>query len=184
MGRLNPRGAASVGVALLFVLVGCWRFYWDVQGDLHRDDPAYWAALAASPLRYVTRCPSDGTFWGDLNTQWFKVLSVPCAMSLVYLWFRRRYGTLREGGWRFGQTWVRALWVGTFFVAFTLMEVEKEFRVLGNMAPMLAGERFWLNHLAHVLSAFLAWHLVARLSFEPVLAGDAAGRPAPPVGPR
>lgn len=178
MRRLNPRGLASVAFALLLVLVGTWRYHSDVQLDLHRDDPAYVEWLQTHPLRYLMRGPSDGTLLGDMNTQWFKVLSIPCAMSLVYLWFRRRYGTPQEGGRRFGQTWVRALWISTFFVAFTLMEIEKEFGLLGNMARMQAGERFWLNHLAHVLSASLAWLLASRLSFEPLLRAAPAAPPA------
>lgn len=177
MRRLNPRGAASVAFAVVLVLVGVFRYHSDVQLDLHRDDPAYLEALKTHPLRYLMRGPSDGTLLGDLNTQWFKVLSIPCAMALMYLWFRRRYGTLREGGHRFGQRWVRALWISTFFVAFTLMEIEKEFGILGNMARMQAGERFWLNHLAHVLSAGLAWLMAARLSFEPVFADEPKPRP-------
>lgn len=174
MRRFDKRGLASVSTAVLLVAIGMWRFASDVQGDLHRNDPSYWEALAQSPWRYVMRGPSDGSFWGDLNTQWFKVLSIPCAMSLVYLWFRRRYGTLKEGAYRFSYAPIRAVWIGTFFVAFTLMEIEKEFRLLGNMAPMLEGERFWLNHLAHVLSAALAWLLASRLSFAPVFLDDAA----------
>ncbi len=178
MRRLNPRGFSSVAFAVVLVLVGVWRYHSDVQLDLHRNDPAYLEALKTHPLRYFMRGPSDGTVWGDLNTQWFKVLSIPCAMALVYLWFRRRYGTLREGGYRFGQRWVRVLWISTFFVAFTLMEVEKEFGLLGNMARMQEGERFGLNHLAHVLSAGLAWLLASRLSFEPVLADPPGPAPA------
>ena len=182
MRRLNPRGAASVAFAVLLVLVGIWRYHSDVQLDLHRDDPAYLEYLQRHPLRYLMRGPSDGTLLGDLNTQWFKVLSIPCAMALLYLWFRRRYGTLREGGYRFGQRWVRVLWISTFFVAFTLMEIEKEFGLLGNMARMQEGERFWLNHLAHVVSAGLAWLLVSRLSFEPVFVDPAPAKPAPTTG--
>lgn len=184
--RLNPKGFTSVAVAVLFVLVGCWRFASDVVLDARSKDPQYLAWLATSPLRYVVRGPSDGTLLGDLNTQWFKVLSIPCAMAFVYLWHRQRLGSLRAGAAHFGQRWVRALWVGVFFVAFTLIEVEKQFQVfvwLGmKTAPMQPGESFWLNHLAHVISATLAWLLVARLSFQPVFGDDLP--PLPPRPPR
>lgn len=179
MRRFDPRGLTSIATALVLVAIGVWRYASDLQADVHRDDPEYWAALAQSPWRYVMRSPSDGSFWGDLNTQWFKVLSIPCAVSLVYLWFRRRYGSLAEGARRFGHPQIRALWIGTFFVAFTLMEIEKEFGLLGNMAPMLAGERFWLNHLAHVLSAGLAWLLASRLSFAPLFVTPTDDGPSP-----
>lgn len=183
MRRFDTRGLASVAGALLLVAIGVWRYASDLQADVHRNDPAYWEALAKSPWRYVMRSPSDGTFWGDLNTQWFKILSIPCAISLVYLWFRRRYGTLKEGARRFSYAPIRALWIGTFFVAFTVMEFEKQFGIFGNMAPMLPGETFWRNHLAHVFSAGLAWLLASRFSFAPIFADDdaAAAKPAPPA---
>jgi hypothetical protein len=182
MRRFDKRGLASVVGALLLVAIGTWRFASDLQGDLHRHDlqSEYWRELAKSPWRYVMRSPSDGSFLGDLNTQWFKILSIPCAISLVYLWFRRRYGSLKEGARRFSYAPIRAVWIGTFFVAFTIMEFEKEFGWFGNMAPMLPGESFWKNHLAHVISAGLAWLLASRFSFAPVFVDDAA-EPAKPA---
>jgi hypothetical protein len=186
MRRLNPRGAASVSVAVLLVLVGVARWASDIAADAHRDDPDYWRRLAASPLwflRYVLRTPSDGTFLGDLNIQWFKLLSIPCATSLVYLWFRRRYGSLRAGARRFADPRIRLLWVATFFVAFLLIELDKEFRIFGTTAPELRGETFWKNQLAHVVSAVAAWFLLARYSFAPVFVPDDASR-GPPGGPR
>ncbi len=115
--RLNRRGFTSVAVAVLLTLIGCWRFASDVMLDARSKDPRYVEWLKTSPLRYVMRGESDGTFWGDLNTQWFKLLSIPCAMALVYLWHRRRLGSLRAGEAHFRQAWVRALWIGIFFVA-------------------------------------------------------------------
>lgn len=181
--RLNRRGFTSVAVALLLTLIGCWRFASDVALDARSKDPGYLEWLKTSSLRYVVRGPSDGTLWGDLNTQWFKVLSIPCAMALVYLWHRRRLGSLRAGEAHFSQPWVRALWIGIFFVAFTLIEVEKQFQLFAwfglKTAAMQPGESFWLNHVAHVLSAGLAWFLVSRLSFSPVFGDD-----PPPAQPR
>jgi hypothetical protein len=180
MRRLNPRGAASVVGAILLVLIGVWRYASDLLGDAHRDDPAYWARIASSPVRYFVRAPSDGTLWGDLNTQWFKVLSIPCAMALVYLWHRRRFGSLREGAFHFRQPWVRGLWIGTFWVAFTLIEVEKRFQLFGTRtAGIHPGETFTLNQVAHLISAALAWVVAASFSFEPVLRPDPPASPAP-----
>ena len=171
--RLNRRGSASVAVAVLFTLIGCWRFASDVVLDARSKEPGYREWRERSVLRYVTRGDSDGTLLGDLNTQWFKVLSIPCAMSLVYLWHRRRLGSLRAGEAHFSQPWVRKLWIGIFFTAFTLIEVEKQFQLFDKLgmrtAPMQKGENFWLNHVAHLLSAGLAWLLVSRLSFQPVV---------------
>jgi hypothetical protein len=174
MRRLHPRGATSVAVALLFVLIGVMRY----ASDLDRD---YWRRFEGTPLRYVIRAPTDGSVAGGLNVQFFKLLSIPCAMALVYLWFRRRFGTLREGAFRFGQTWVKVLWISTFFVAFFLIEVEKQFNVLGTKtARMYEGETFLMNNVVHVLSAGLAWLLVSRLSFDPVFADQVVTRPALP----
>ena len=55
----------------------------------------------------------------------------------------------------------RILYVFLLLFAFTLMEIEKATHIFGlRMAGLLAGEQAWLNHLLHLISAFIGWFYI------------------------
>lgn len=158
-------GRLSVTIAAALVLVGVLRF---VTDTLHEFNPDYWRALEGTPLRYLVRAPSDGSWLGDLNAQCFKLLSIPSGLCLVWLGHRFGSGTLDHKREQFCDPVIRAVWVGAFLAGFTLIELEKQFHMLGMAAMLVEGERPWLNHVAHVVSAALAWWLTGALAFEPL----------------
>ncbi len=158
-------GRLSVAVACALVAVGALRFATDT---LHELDPEYWRALSGTPLRYLVRAPSDHSLLGDLNAQFFKLLSIPTGLALVWLGYRFGSGTLEHKAESFRDPAIRSIWIGSFFAGFTLIELEKQFHFLGMGTTLVAGERPWLNHLTHLASAAIAWFLTGALAFEPL----------------
>ncbi len=152
-------------MALGFVVIGVLRFATDT---LQESDPDYWRALAGTPLRYLVRAPSDGTVLGDLNAQFFKLLSIPSL--LCGLWLTRRFGagSLATKATEFRDPVVRSVWIGASLLGFTMIELEKQFHMFGMATLLLEGERSWLNHVTHLASAVLAWFLTGALRFEPL----------------
>ncbi len=149
----------------MFVIIGSLRFATD---SLHEVNPEYWRALVGTPLRYLVRAPSDGTLAGDLNAQFFKVLSIPSL--LCALWLSRRFGSgsLMTKTVEFRDPIVRSVWIGACLVGFTMIELEKQFHMFGMATVLLPGERSWLNHATHVVSAIAAWFITGALRFEPL----------------
>ena len=155
-GQLSPN--MSVAIAAGLVVVGVVRMATDT---MHELDPDYWSAVAGSPVRYLIRAPSDGTFAGDLNAQWFKIFSIPAGVSLIFL--RNRFGSgeisVRQEEFR---DWaVRGVWIGVFLAGFTVLELQKQFGGL----VLVAGEQARMNHAVHLLSAAVAWFLSSRFTF-------------------
>lgn len=153
---LDPR--ASLFVALVLVGIGALRATSDT---LHELDPNYWTPLADHWLRYLLRSPGDGTILGSLNTQWFKVLGIPAGVALIYL--RDRFDD--SGAADFHDWGVRGVWIAVFFIGFTVIELEKQFHLLGMRVALLEGEVAALNHVAHGLGAWIAWKLSGAMSF-------------------
>ncbi|EDM76600.1 hypothetical protein PPSIR1_24369 [Plesiocystis pacifica SIR-1] len=162
-------GRVSVAVAAALVLIGALRFATDT---LHELDPEYWRALEGGPLRYLVRAPSDGSLAGELNAQFFKLLAMPAGLGLVWLGYRFGSGTLETKAAQFRDPVIRAVWLGSFLAGFTLIELEKQFHMLGMGTMMLEGERAWLNHVIHVVGFGLAWMLGSVLAFEPLRQGE------------
>jgi hypothetical protein len=154
-----------VAVAVGLVVIGALRFLTDT---LHEFNPNYWQPLAGTPLRYLVRAPSDGTLLGDLNAQFFKLLAIPAGLSLVWLGKRFGSGTLEAKAAEFRDPVIRAVWIASFLAGFTLIELEKQYDLLGMGTVLVAGERPWLNHLTHLASAVLAWFVTGALAFEPL----------------
>lgn len=161
-------GRLSVAIAALLLMIGVLRFLTDT---LYEFNPEYWRALAGTPLRwlrYVVRAPSDGTWLGDLNAQFFKLLSIPAGLALVWLAHRFGSGTLEHKAHSFRDPVIRAVWIGSFLAGFTLIELDKQLNLFGMGSVMVAGESAWLNHLTHLVSAGVAWSLTGALRFEPL----------------
>lgn len=155
---------ASLVVAVTLVLIGVARSLTDT---LHELDHDYWRSLESSWLRYLVRAPSDGTTLGWLNAQWFKLLSVPAGISLIYLRSRFGAGTDEEREAEFRDWAVSGVWIVMFWAGFTVIEVQKQFSPWSFSTRLVAGEDPWLNHLVHLLSAGLAWRLTRALTIAP-----------------
>ncbi len=151
---MNER--TSLYVACAFVAVGTFRFATDTLYEINSE---YWHSIAGSWLRYTVRAPSDGTVAGGLNAQWFKLLSVPCGICLIYLRCRLEAGTSVQREAHFRDWAVRGVWIGVFLAGFTMLELHKE---------LVAGEESWLNHGVHAASAIVAWVLSGTLSIASV----------------
>ncbi|MFV8753849.1 hypothetical protein ACNOYE_25165 [Nannocystaceae bacterium ST9] len=158
-------GRLSLAIALVLVAIGVLRF---VTDTLHEMNPNYWQAFEGTPLRYVIRAPSDGSLAGRLNAQWFKLLSVPAGLALIWLWARFDSGTWEDKRAAWADATMRLVWIGSFVAGFTLIELEKQFHMLGMNTLLVEGELSWLNHVVHLASAGLAWWLADRLEFEPL----------------
>ncbi|MFO7568066.1 MAG: hypothetical protein R6X02_35820 [Enhygromyxa sp.] len=164
-------GRLSVAVAVSFVVIGALRFATDTLHEFNHD---YWQALSGTPFRYLVRAPSDGTLAGSLNAQFFKIFSIPAGLCLVWLGVRFGSGTLEDKAERFRDLAVRGTWTFSFLAGFTLIELEKSYHFLGMNAVLVAGERAWLNHVVHLVSAVLAWGLTDLLAFEPLTYAEIA----------
>jgi hypothetical protein len=158
-------GRRSLAVAIVLLAIGVLRFSTDT---LHEMNHEYWRAFEGTPLRYLIRAPSDGSLWGRLNAQWFKLLSVPSGIGLIWLWARFDSGTWEQKREAWRDATMRLVWIGSFVAGFTLIELEKQFHMLGMSTVLVEGERSWLNHVVHLLSAGLAWWLADHLEFEPL----------------
>lgn len=156
-------GRWSLAIALVLIAIGVLRF---VTDTLHEMNPDYWRALEGTPLRYLIRAPSDGTALGWLNAQFFKLLSVPSGIALIWLWARFDSGTWTDKREAWADATMRLVWIGSFVAGFTLIELEKQFHMLGMSTLLVEGERSWLNHVVHVVSAGLAWWVASKLEFE------------------
>jgi len=158
-------GRVSVGIAVTLVVIGALRFMTDTW---HEANPNYWQSLVGTPLRYLVRAPSDGTLAGDLNAQFFKLLSIPSLLGA--LWLSRRFGSglLANKAAEFRDPIVRSVWIGACLFGFTMIELEKQFHMFGMNTLLLAGERSWLNHVTHLVSAVVAWFATGALRFEPL----------------
>lgn len=150
-------------MAITLVAIGFMRF---VTDTLHEHDARYWEALADSPLRYLVRAPSDGTWLGYANAQWFKVLAVPAGLSLIYLRSFFAVGDPAENEREFRDWAVRGVWIAMFFTGFTLIELQKQFAFLPFSTCLVAGERPMVNHIAHLVGVALAWWLSEVLGLE------------------
>lgn len=162
-------GRLSVAFASLLASIGVLRFISDTWHEFNHD---YWRIVEGTPLRYVVRAPSDGSWAGYLNAQWFKLLSIPSGIAALWLLVRFGSGTWEHKREEWNDRVIRAVWIGCFLAGFTLIELEKQFHMLEMATVLLDGEIAWVNHIAHLSSATLAWAMAEWLEFEPILRAD------------
>ncbi|MDQ7780209.1 MAG: hypothetical protein RDV41_10965 [Planctomycetota bacterium] len=170
------RATACLVVAIFLAAFGVMRYTSDILTDAY---PGWHSVVEGTWLRYLMRAPSDGTLWGYVSVQYFKILAVPCGISGVFVLYRLFAHDLAETDrhWRLPE--IRALYVLALLFAFTLMEFEKATHFIGlRMAGLLAGERAWVNHVLHVASAAMGWLYMRWLIFvpEPATAGTSGDR--------
>jgi hypothetical protein len=161
--------------------IGLLRLMSDVLTDA---DPAWTHALDGHWLRHFVRAPSDGTWAGDLNVRWFKLLAIPCGLGVAWFLNLLAAGSLGAADAAWARRRVPA--VGALALVVTWIELEKSGRGLGVGFQMLPGEHPAWNHVAHGVSALLGWTLARRLRWRRGgRAGSASGRcPEPPGSPR
>lgn len=162
-GEWGEPCTSSLIVALFLAVLGVIRYSSDILTDAIPD---WYAVLGGTWLRYFARVPSDGTFWGNLSVQYFKLLAVPCGISGLFILYRFLSHDLREAEHRWRMPEIQGLYIIGLLFAFTVMEVEKATHILGlRMAGLLPGECAWLNHVIHIISAFIGWRYMRWLKF-------------------
>lgn len=161
----NSDTRTGLFIAIPLATFGILRFISDMLTDASSD---WYRLLDGVFLRYLVRAPSDGTFWGDLNVQWVKLLAVPCGLSVLFILYRFLSHDLKEADYRWRQTSTRLIYIIGFLVMVTIMELEKSTHFLGlRMAGQLAGEAAWLNHIIHLFSASIGWFYMKWLKLWP-----------------
>lgn len=78
--------------------------------------------LSGSPLRYLFRAPTDGTLWGDMSVQYFKVLAVPCGIAGLYLLHQFLSADLHQAERKWHSAGYQAFYVIGLWLTFTIME--------------------------------------------------------------
>ena len=184
--RLPHSPRASLAVALVLTVTGIVRVVSDFLADV---DPGWARVLDGTPwrwTRYLLRTSSDGTFLGELNVQWFKVLAVPCAIAGLWLVKRITARDLADADRLWRTPAYRAAFVVLFAAMCLVAELEKNHHWLGlRMSGQLAGESAAWNHVAHAGSVGLGAWLMTWLCFvaprAPVpTTGDTPDAPASP----
>ncbi len=165
---------SSFFIAGFMGIVGLARLGSDYLTDVN---PNWVDALRHSWLRYVVRTASDGSVAANIDVQLFKLLAVPCGISVAFYLNLIRAGGLRtaDRSWLAWRT--RLFCVGSLLLLCSLIELEKATHVFGlGLTGLLSGEVAWKNHLIHLASAVLGWLLMMRLHYRPDAHGAESAR--------
>jgi hypothetical protein len=136
-------------------VIGLARLFADFLTDI---DPTWIWILGDSPIRFLART-TDGSFAGNLNAQYFKVLAVPCGLAVVFLVNGGLTGGIAAAERRWARPRFRLAWIVALAAVCALCEVEKAAHLLGLPTGLVEGERAWLNHVVHNVGAILAYPL-------------------------
>jgi hypothetical protein len=85
-------------------------------------------------------------------------------VHLIYLRDRFAPGTPASNEAAFHDWAVRGVWIAVFLLGFTVIELEKQFSLFHMGTHLVAGEDPLVNHIAHIISALLAWKLAGALA--------------------
>jgi len=143
-------------LAAILAAVGLVRFGSDLLTDI---DPSWASWLDGSPLRYLVVRVSDGSLAGNLNVQYFKVLAIPCGLSVVFLLNAGLTGGVQVAARRWSDARFRLAAVAALAVVCAFCEIEKATHVLGLPTGLVKGERAWLNHVVHAVGGVVAYGL-------------------------
>ncbi len=137
-----------------------------LSGDLLTDiDPTWAWQLDESPVRYLIVRVTDGSLIGDLNVQYFKVLAIPCGLSLVFLVNGGLTGGLELAARRWADPRFRLSVIVALAAVCAFCEIEKATHLLGLPTGVAVGERPWLNHVVHSVGGVLAYPLSCALRY-------------------
>ncbi len=155
-------------LAGILAAIGLLRFGSDLLTDI---DPSWASWLDGSPLRYLVVRVSDGSLVGNLNVQYFKVLAIPCGLSIVFLLNAGLTGGVKPAARRWADPRFRLSAIVALAAFCTFCEIEKAVHLLNLPTGLAIGERSWLNHLAHAVGGVAAYGLARVLRYT---ATDAA----------
>lgn len=136
--------------------IGLIRFGSDLLTDI---DPTWAWWLDGSPLRYLVVRVTDGSLVGNLNVQYFKVLAIPCGLSVVFLLNGGLTGGLGPAASRWASRRFRLNAILALAAVCAFCEIEKATHFLGLPTGLAAGERAWLNHVVHSIGGVVAYGL-------------------------
>lgn len=146
----------------LLAAVGLLRLGGDLLTDI---DPTWAWQLDESPLRYLIVRVTDGSLIGDLNVQYFKVLAIPCGLSVVFLLNGGLTGGLGPAARRWAEPRFRLTVIVALAVVCAACEIEKATHLLGLPTGLAPGERAWLNHVVHSVGGVVAYPLSSLLRY-------------------
>lgn len=151
-GRLSR----TVILAVVLAAVGLLRLGSDLLTDI---DPTWASGLDGSPFRYLIVRVSDGSFVGDLNVQYFKVLAIPCGLSVVFLLNAGLTGGVEPAARRWANPRFRLTAIIALAAVCTFCEIEKATHLFNLPTGLAIGERWWLNHVVHAVGGVGAYGL-------------------------
>lgn len=152
----------SILFASILALIGLLRLFADFLTDV---DPSWVSFLGGWPLRILGRT-SDGSFIGNLNVQYFKLLAIPCGMAVIFLINGGFTGGLAAAEKRWANPRFRLSCIVALAAFCALCELEKATHLLGLPTGLVAGERAWLNHLVHNIGGILAYPLSSKFRYR------------------
>jgi len=159
-------------LAAILASVGLLR----LTGDLLTDvDPSWASWLDGSPLRYLIVRMTDGSLAGNLTVQYFKVLAIPCGLSVVFLLNAGLTGGIQVAARRWADARFRLAAIAALAVFCTVCEIEKATHLLGLPTGLVRGERAWLNHVVQAVGGVVAYGLSGVLRYtttDPATAGS------------
>jgi hypothetical protein len=155
-------------LAAILAAVGLLRLVSDLLTDI---DPSWASWLDGSVLRYLVVRVSDGSLAGNLNMQYFKVLAIPCGLSVVFLLNAGLTGGVHAAIRRWADPWFCLSAIAALAALCTFCEIEKATHLFGLPTGLAQGERASLNHAAHAVGGVVAYGLSRVLRYT---ATDAA----------
>jgi hypothetical protein len=143
-------------LAAILAALGLLRLGSDLLTDI---DPSWASWLDGSPLRYLVVRVSDDSLAGNLNVQYFKVLAIPCGLSVVFLLNAGLTGGVQAAARRWADARFRLSAIAALAAFCTFCEIEKATHLLGLPTGLVMGERAWLNHAVHAVGSVVAYGL-------------------------
>ena len=162
MGTGNVRLSWTLLLAAALATLGVLRLFSDILTDI---DPTLVSYLGDSPLRLLAR-RTDGSLVGNLNTQYFKVMAIPCGLAGIFLVNGGLTGGIAAAERRWARPRFRLSCIAALAAVCAFCEVEKATHLLGLPTGLVEGEQAWLNHVVHNVGGVLAYPLSGVLRYR------------------
>lgn len=161
-GTRDVRLSWTMLLAAALATLGVVRLFCDFLTDI---DPTWVSVLGESPLRLLART-TDGSLVGNLNTQYFKVMAIPCGIAGIFLVNGGLTGGIPEAERRWARPRFRVSCIIALAAVCAFCEVEKATHLLGLPTGLVDGEQAWLNHVVHNVGGVLAYPLSRILRYR------------------
>ena len=152
----------SLLLAVVLAVIGVARLFSDFLTDI---DPTWATFLDGSPLRFLVRT-TDGSLLGNLNTQYFKVMAIPCGLAVIFLVNAGLTGGIAAAERRWASRRFRLTCIVALAAICAFCEVEKATHLIGLPTGLIEGEVSWLNHVVHNVGGALAYPLSALFRYR------------------